>query len=91
MELINASLLTGMVKLPDAFKDFAGAHTKGKGVGHECMMHCHRELFQAQWRILLDHEFLEAYEHGIIILCCDGINRRFYPHIFTYSADYPEK
>ncbi|KIK34655.1 hypothetical protein CY34DRAFT_97579 [Suillus luteus UH-Slu-Lm8-n1] len=78
-------------KLPDAFKDFAGAHTKGKGVGRECMTHCHRELFQAQWRILLDHEFLEAYEHGIIILCCDSIKRRFYPRIFTYSADYPEK
>ncbi|KAH7917228.1 hypothetical protein BV22DRAFT_1026772, partial [Leucogyrophana mollusca] len=23
--------------------------------------------------------------------CCDGIQRRFYPRIFTYSADYPEK
>lgn len=45
----------------------------------------------AQWRILLDDEFVEAYEHGIVILCCDGILRRFYPRILTYSADYPEK
>lgn len=32
-----------------------------------------------QWRILLDDEFLEAYREGIIILCADGIQRRFYP------------
>jgi Plavaka transposase len=57
----------------------------------ECATHCHRELFHEQWNILLDSEFLEAYEHGIVILCCDGITRRFYPRIFTYSADYPEK
>ncbi|KAG1881540.1 hypothetical protein C8R48DRAFT_587375 [Suillus tomentosus] len=78
-------------KLLDSFKDFAGIYTEGKGVGHECTTHCHRELFQAQWKILLDDKFLEAYEHGIVILCCDGIKRRFYPRIFTYSADYPEK
>jgi hypothetical protein len=45
----------------------------------------------AQWSILLDEEFLEAYTHGIVIKCCDGIVRRFYPRILTYSADYPEK
>ncbi|KAG1857827.1 hypothetical protein F4604DRAFT_1931350 [Suillus subluteus] len=78
-------------KLLDSFKDFVGTYTKGKGVGRECTTHCQRELFQAQWRILLDAEFLEAYEHGIVLLCCDGIKCRFYPRIFTYSADYPEK
>lgn len=40
---------------------------------------------------MLDDEFLEAYQHGIVVVCCDGIKRRFYPRIFTYSADYPEK
>ncbi|KAJ7777634.1 hypothetical protein DFH07DRAFT_976756 [Mycena maculata] len=45
----------------------------------------------AIWRLLLDDEFLEAYEHGIVIECQDGVFRRFYPRIFTYSADYPEK
>jgi hypothetical protein len=80
-----------MVQLPDTFKDFAGAHTEGKGVGCECTMHCHHELFLAQWRILLDCKFLEAYEYGIIILCCNSIKCRFYLHIFTYSADYPKK
>lgn len=40
---------------------------------------------------MLSDEFLEAYEHGVVIKCCDGITRRFYPRIFAYSADYPEK
>jgi hypothetical protein len=55
------------------------------------MAHCRREVMHAQWKILLDDEFLEAYEHGVVIKCCDGIKRRFYPRILTYSADYPEK
>ncbi|KAG1765159.1 hypothetical protein EV702DRAFT_981687 [Suillus placidus] len=78
-------------KLPDSFKDFASTYTHGKGASRKCAAHCHRELFQAQWKVLLDDEFLEAYEHGIVILCCDGVEHRFYPQIFTYSADYPEK
>lgn len=55
------------------------------------MAHCQRDMLQAQWRLLLDDEFLHAYAHGIVIECCDGVKRRFYPRIFTYSADYPEK
>lgn len=41
--------------------------------------------------MILDDEFMEAYVHGIVILCADDLQRRFYPRIFTYSADYPEK
>jgi len=55
------------------------------------MTHCARELMHAQWAILLDDEFVEAWQHGIVVTCCDGIKRRFYPRIFSYSADYPEK
>ncbi|KAF9227536.1 hypothetical protein BS17DRAFT_793237 [Gyrodon lividus] len=40
---------------------------------------------------MLNDEFVEAYKHGIVLSCCDGIKRRLYPRIFTYSADYPEK
>jgi len=39
----------------------------------------------------LDDKFLEAYNHGVIVKCADGIVRRIFPRIFTYSADYPEK
>ena len=45
----------------------------------------------AVWDILLDDEFLHAYEHGIVLKCADSIFRRIYPRIFTYSADYPKK
>jgi hypothetical protein len=63
----------------------------GKGPTDAFYAHCHRELFHEQWKILLDDEFIEAYDHGIVIECADGIKRRFYLRIFTYSADYPEK
>ena len=53
--------------------------------------HCRRELMQAIWLKLLDDEFLEAYSHGLIVTCADGIIRRVFPRIITYSADYPEK
>ena len=46
---------------------------------------------QAIWHKLLDDDFLEAYCHGLIVTCADGIVRRVFPHILTYSADYPEK
>ena len=55
------------------------------------MAHCHYELFHTQWAIILDDEFLEAWKHRIVIHCCDSVERRFYPRIFTYSADHPEK
>jgi len=55
------------------------------------LTHCRRDLFHACWETLLDQEFLYAYRHGIVLKCADGIMRRVYPRIFTYSADYPEK
>jgi hypothetical protein len=63
----------------------------GDGPSADVFTHCRREVMHAVWELLLDEDFLYAYEHGIIILCPDGILRRFYPRIFTYSADYPEK
>lgn len=56
------------------------------------LAHCRRELFHAAWKELLkDKEFLRAYQYGIVLTCTDGITRRIYPRIFSYSADYPEK
>ena len=77
-------------QLADAFDDFL----QQKGVSNTAQLkaHCRRELFHAVWRIILgDPEFREAYKHGIVLECTDGIKRRFYLCIFTYSADYPEK
>lgn len=48
-------------------------------------------MFHKQWDILLDSELLHAMEDGIRILCPDNVTRLFFPWMFTYSADYPEK
>jgi hypothetical protein len=48
-------------------------------------------MFQEQWKVILDNEFMEAYLHGIVIKCVDGVTRRFYPRFLIYIADYPEK
>jgi len=76
--------------LPDSFKDFVNEYLGEKKLRSEFVAHCHRELIHAQWAKLLDDEFLKAYKHGIVV-DCGGELRRFYPRIFTYSADYPEK
>ncbi len=41
--------------------------------------------------ILKDKEFQKACCEGILVKCWDGIVRRLFPRLFTYSADYPEK
>ncbi|KAH6905097.1 hypothetical protein BKA70DRAFT_1431183 [Coprinopsis sp. MPI-PUGE-AT-0042] len=78
-------------KLSDDFQDYLRGRNNGKLPPKEFMAHCAREIFHAQWRIILDDALLEAMENGIVIMCQDGIERRFFPRIFTYSADYPER
>ena len=48
-------------------------------------------MYHAQWSIILDDEFLEAYEHGVVVEFCDSKQYHFYLRIFTYSTDYKEK
>lgn len=81
-------MLITILKLPESFTEFLREHKAGS---QDNLRHCRRELFQAVWDMLLDPEFIHAYRHGIVIKCADGITRRIYPRIFTYSADYPEK
>jgi hypothetical protein len=78
--------------LPDSFQDILGSfHAQWNTQKRTVLTYCRRELMHAVWRILLDDDFLHAYKYGIVIKCQDGIERRVYPRIFTYSADYPEK
>ena len=65
--------------------------TYGKSATDAVLTHLRRELFQKVWMLLLDNNFTCAYEHGMQIAFPDGKERRVYPRIFTYSADYPEK
>jgi hypothetical protein len=78
--------------LPDSFQDFAAKfHKKWGTQRNDIITHCRRELMHAVWKFLLDDEFIHAFKYGMVIRCADGIERRIYPRIFTYSADYPEK
>ena len=43
------------------------------------------------WDSLLDDDFMDAYNNGLILQCQDGKSRRFFPRVVTYSANYPEK
>ncbi|THH16591.1 hypothetical protein EUX98_g9280 [Antrodiella citrinella] len=76
--------------LPDSFQDFY-MKTFKRAASSAVLTHCKRELMHAIWDLLLDNEFMEAYEHGIVLRFADGIQRRVFPRFFTYSADYPEK
>jgi hypothetical protein len=66
-------------------------YTGGKGPNSAFMAHCQQELLHGQWATLLDDEFMDAYLHGLVVLCCDGIKHSFFSRIMIYSADYPEK
>ena len=55
------------------------------------MAHLNRECYHEQWAIILDDELLAAIREGVVIECSDGIKRRFFIRIFTYSSDYPER
>lgn len=83
-------MLISLFQLPDSFHDFY-LHLTGTAPSADILTHCRRELIHAVWRLLLDKEFMEAYTHGVVIKCADGVTRRVYPRILTYSADYPEK
>ncbi|KAG5634841.1 hypothetical protein H0H81_000543 [Sphagnurus paluster] len=78
--------------LPDSIlADISKFHQKWGTQKKDILTHLRRELMHSVWQFLLDDEFVHAYKYGIVIRCHDGIERRIYPRIFTYSADYPEK
>ena len=79
-------------QLPDWFQDEVSSwHLKWKSQKRDILTHCRRELMHAVWKFLLDDAFVHAYKYGMVVKCADGVSRRVYPRIFTYSADYPEK
>ncbi|KAJ2923661.1 hypothetical protein H1R20_g13432, partial [Candolleomyces eurysporus] len=78
-------------KLSDKFTNYLKMRNNGKLPLDAFITHCTRELFHSQWSALLDDELLDAMKNGVVLMCPDGHRRRFYPRIFTYSADYPEK
>jgi hypothetical protein len=79
-----------LLKLPDEIQDAYMKHF-GEPATAEVITHLKRDLIHAIYMLLLDDEFIDAYENGILIQCSDGITRRIFPRFFVYSADYPEK
>ncbi|KAG2061332.1 hypothetical protein BDR06DRAFT_1001641 [Suillus hirtellus] len=61
-------------KLSDTIQDFYH-HVFGKPATAEMLTYCHQELMQAIWLLLMDDDFMHAYEFGIVIECLDGISR----------------
>jgi hypothetical protein len=55
------------------------------------LAHLKRELMHSIWAKLLDDDFHEAYSVGMVIEFTDGVKRRVFPRLFTYSADYPKR
>ncbi|KAF7967234.1 hypothetical protein HWV62_35081 [Athelia sp. TMB] len=76
--------------LPDNLED-AYAQLYGKPPSEAMKTHLKRDLMQGIWDMMLDDRFMHAYTHGLPIQCADGIWRRVFPRLITYSADYPEK
>ena len=77
--------------MPDEIQEII-QRALNKAPSRALLTHCRRELFHAAHTVLLnDPEFQNAYKNGIVVKCIDGIVRRLFPRIFTYSADYPEK
>ncbi|TEB29042.1 hypothetical protein FA13DRAFT_1597683, partial [Coprinellus micaceus] len=88
---LQIELCSPIHQIPDEFQDWYLRFSGKNNVGNPLSTHLNRELFHAQWKILLDDAFIRAYREGICVDCFDNVRRRFYPRIFTYAADYPEK
>ncbi|KAG8767288.1 hypothetical protein FRC12_006324 [Ceratobasidium sp. 428] len=83
--------LAYLPKLTGDVKSMIQAELGGQVFNDHLQKHVRREIFQACTRDMLNDKFLDAYKNGIKIVCNDGVERRVYPRIMTYSADYPEK
>ena len=70
-------------QLPDNFQDwYKGAF--GAATSLNTLRYCKTALMQAVWLFLLDHGYMVAYEHGMVIRCGDGIVRRVPPNLHLF-------
>ena len=65
--------------------------TFGEAASAETLRYLKHALMHEILLLILDEKFMNAYVHGIIVKCGDGILRRLFPWFFCYIADYPEK
>jgi hypothetical protein len=62
-------------KLPDSIQDEIRTLSGGQSAPRELLTHIKRELIHEIWKLLLDDEFIDMYQNGILIKCADGLTR----------------
>ena len=65
--------------------------TFGEAASAETLHYLKCSLMHEILCLILNEKFMNAYVHGIIVKCGDGILWRLFPRFFCYIADYPEK
>lgn len=78
------------LQLPDDIQDAYMAIYQ-RAPSSATLTHLKRELIHAVYELILNSKFVNAYKEGLVITCYDGIKRRLFPRLLTYSGDYPEK
>ncbi|THU88480.1 hypothetical protein K435DRAFT_679706, partial [Dendrothele bispora CBS 962.96] len=86
----TAHHLAYIPSLPDIIRDVY-YHEFGVYPNKEVFKFLKREIMQAVWNLLLDEELLNAYIHGLLLVCTDKLLQRLYPQFFSHSADYLER
>ncbi|KAK1225782.1 hypothetical protein PQX77_011262 [Marasmius sp. AFHP31] len=89
-KFFTAHHLAYIPQIPDTVRDVY-REAYGCAPSDDVMKHLKREVMQAVWDLIMDEDFLDAYEKSMVIKCADKVKRRFLPEFFSYSADYPEK
>jgi hypothetical protein len=88
---LSRTLLTVGSQLSASDFETYGTHFNGRRPSEKLKTHLKRELFHGTLGLLIDDDFLDAYENGIRILFADGVTRLVFPRFISYSADYPER
>ncbi|KAE9393770.1 hypothetical protein BT96DRAFT_828701 [Gymnopus androsaceus JB14] len=76
--------------LPNDFHDFYKEHYNTAPT-EAVLTHVQREILQSIYGLIFDNEFMEAYDHGLVLKCVNIVQQCLFPCLFTYSADYIEK
>ncbi|KAE9384947.1 hypothetical protein BT96DRAFT_841397 [Gymnopus androsaceus JB14] len=77
-------------KLPNNFHDFYKEHYNTAPT-EAVLTNVQREILQSIYGLIFDNEFMEAYDHGLVLKCANIVQRCLFPCLFTYSVDYIEK
>jgi hypothetical protein len=78
------------LQMPNTFSLWYQEQT-GHVLPSDVLTHMKHKLMHAVWRLMLDKEFMKAYDKGTLVNFADGKTWLVLPRIFTYLADYLEK